>query len=84
VPALRRVYGKEFSFAAGVDVVDVAQIKGLEYDYVLLVEVNANTYPETIEARHLLHIAATRTVHQLWVTTVGTASPLLPDIAGLA
>lgn len=79
VPALRRVYGKEFTFAPGIDVVDVAQIKGLEYDYVILVEVNQNTYPAANEARHLLHIASTRAVYQLWVTSVATPSPLLPD-----
>ena len=78
VPALRRVYGKEFSFAPGIDVVDVAQIKGLEYDYVVLVEVNRDSYPEGMQARHLLHIASTRAVYQLWVTSVGTPSPLLP------
>ncbi|MGF1508868.1 MAG: ATP-binding domain-containing protein [Myxococcota bacterium] len=79
VPAVRRVFGKDFSFAPGIDVVDVAQVKGLEYDYVVLVEVNANTYPEVKEARHLLHIAATRTVHQLWVLSTSEPSPLLPD-----
>ena len=78
VPALRRVYGKEFSFAPGIDVVDIAQVKGLEYDYVILVEVNENSYAESREARHLLHIAATRAVHQLWVTSVGPPSQLLP------
>lgn len=78
VPALRRVYGKEFSFLPGIDVVDVAQVKGLEYDYVILAEVNGNTYPDTKEARHLLHIASTRAVHQLWVVSVGDRSPLLP------
>ncbi|MFO0725847.1 MAG: ATP-binding domain-containing protein [Myxococcota bacterium] len=80
VPSLRRVYGKEFSFTPGIDVVDVTQIKGLEYDYVLLAEVNASTYADHIEARHLLHIASTRAVHQLWVTSVGTPSPLLPEL----
>ena len=79
VPALRRVYGKNFSFQPGIDVVDISQIKGLEYDYVILAEVNANTFPAQKEARHLLHIAATRAVHQLWVTSVADPSPLLPD-----
>ncbi len=79
VPAVRRVHGKEFSFSPGIDVVDVAQVKGLEYDYVVLVEVNDNTYPETKEARHLLHIAATRAVHQLWVLSTGRPSALLPS-----
>jgi DNA helicase II / ATP-dependent DNA helicase PcrA len=80
IPSLRRVFGKEFSFMPGIDVVDVAQVKGLEYDYVILVEVNANTFAETRESRHLLHIASTRAVHQLWVTSVGDPSPLLPKV----
>lgn len=81
VPSLRRVYGKEFSFMPGIDVVDVTQIKGLEYDYVVIVEAGQASFPDQVEARHLLHIAATRAVHQLWVTSVGSPSPLLPDIA---
>ncbi|MEM1025312.1 MAG: ATP-binding domain-containing protein [Myxococcota bacterium] len=79
VPSVRRVHGKDFSFQPGVDVVDVAQVKGLEYDYVILAEVNASSYAETKEARHLLHIASTRAVHQLWVLSVQEPSPLLPD-----
>jgi DNA helicase-2/ATP-dependent DNA helicase PcrA len=39
VPSLRRIYGEEFSFMPGIDVVDVTQIKGLEYHYVVVVEV---------------------------------------------
>lgn len=79
VPAVRRVHGKDFSFTPGIDVVDVTQVKGLEYDYVILVEVNDNVYPQRKEARHLLHIAATRAVHQLWVVSTGKPSQLLPS-----
>lgn len=79
VPGLRRVHGKDFSFAPGIDVVEVSQIKGLEYDYVILTEVNENSYPERTESRHLLHIAATRAVHQLWVVSTGKPSTLLPE-----
>ncbi len=78
VPALRRIYGKEFTFSPGIDVVDVTQVKGLEYDYVVMVEVNEQTYPDAKEARHLLHIGATRAVHQLWINSVGKPSSLLP------
>jgi DNA helicase-2/ATP-dependent DNA helicase PcrA len=78
VPALRRVRREDFSFTAGVDVTDVAQVKGLEFDYVLLVDVNAASYPDTLEARHLLHIAATRAAHQLWLVVTADPSPLLP------
>jgi DNA helicase-2/ATP-dependent DNA helicase PcrA len=79
VPALRRVADQDFPFTPGVDVTDVRQVKGLEFDYVILVEVTASTYPADDETRHLLYIAATRAAHQLWVLATGTASRLLPD-----
>ena len=69
----------EFSFAPGIDITTVAKVKGLEYDYVILVEVTEPMYPDAVAARHLLHIGATRAAHQLWVTTsLDTPSPLLP------
>jgi DNA helicase-2/ATP-dependent DNA helicase PcrA len=77
VPGLRRVKRQEFLFSPGIDVTDVAQVKGLEFDYVILVDVDAPTYPDSIEARHLLHIGATRAAHQLWLITVAEPSPLL-------
>jgi DNA helicase-2/ATP-dependent DNA helicase PcrA len=78
VPRLRLVADQDFSFAPGVEVTDVRQVKGLEFDYVVLVDVNADSYPESDEARHLLHVAATRAAHQLWIITTATPSPLLP------
>jgi DNA helicase II / ATP-dependent DNA helicase PcrA len=53
-------------------------VKGLEFDYVLCMDVNASNYPDTLEARHLLHIAATRAAHQLWLVVTAEPSPLLP------
>ncbi|MBI4510315.1 MAG: ATP-binding domain-containing protein [Deltaproteobacteria bacterium] len=79
VPALRRVRRHDFLFAPGVDVTDVTQVKGLEFDYVILVEVTAMSYPDSIEARHLLHIGATRAAHQLWVIATSEPSPLVQD-----
>ena len=70
---------QDFPFKAGIDLTDVKQVKGLEYDYVVLVDVNASTYPTDDEARHLLHIGATRAAHQLWLVTTGDASALIPD-----
>jgi ATP-dependent DNA helicase UvrD/PcrA len=79
VPALRRVRREDFTFTPGVDVTDVAQVKGLEFDYVLVMDVSSQSYPDALESRHLLHIAATRAAHQLWlVVTGGEPSPLLP------
>ncbi|MGB5810634.1 MAG: ATP-binding domain-containing protein, partial [Polyangiales bacterium] len=79
VPNLRRVADQDFLFRPGVDVTDVRQVKGLEFDYVVIVECNASTFSADDETRHLLHIAATRAAHQLWVFSTGTPSLLLPE-----
>ncbi len=79
VPHLRLVDDQDFSFTAGIDVTDVRQSKGLEFDIVILLEVTDASYPASDDARRLLHVAMTRAAHQLWVTYAGPASPLLPD-----
>jgi DNA helicase-2/ATP-dependent DNA helicase PcrA len=79
IPNLRRVAEQDFPFKAGVDVTDLRQVKGLEFDYVILIEVNSSTYPVEDESRHLLHIGATRAAHQLWILTTGKPSELLPQ-----
>ncbi len=79
VPFLRRAQKTTFSFTPGIDVTHMAEVKGLEYDYVILLEVTRAMYPDTIESRHLLHIGATRAAYQLWVTTAqNNRSAILP------
>ncbi len=78
VPHLRRIAEQDFPFKAGIDVTDVRQVKGLEFDYVVLLEATRASYPVNDESRHLLHIAATRAAHQLWITSVGEPSEILP------
>ena len=79
VPNLRLVADQDFSFTAGIDVTDVRQTKGLEFDIVILLDVNEASYPVSDDARRLLHVAMTRAAHQLWVTYTGAPSLLLPD-----
>jgi DNA helicase II / ATP-dependent DNA helicase PcrA len=79
VPQLRRVRRQDFAFAPGVDVTDVGQVKGLEFDYVILLDVNQASYPDTVEARHLLHIGGTRATHQLWLISTGTVSGVVAE-----
>ena len=55
------------------------QVKGLEFDYVIMLDVNASSYGTDDESRHLFHIGVTRAAHQLWLIVTGTPSPLLPD-----
>jgi len=78
VPGLRLVADQDFSFQPGVDVTDVKQTKGLEFDIVILLEANQESYPNSDHARRLLHVAMTRAAHQLWITYTGSPSPLLP------
>ncbi len=77
VPRLRRVENQDFTFAPGVEVTEIEQVKGLEFDYVILVEVSMATFPDISVSRRLLHVGATRAVHQLWLTSVGTPSALV-------
>lgn len=79
VPALRRVRKDEFNFQPGVDITDVTSVKGLEFDYVVMLDVNAPSYPTQNWARHLLHIGVTRAAHQLWLVSTGEPSTLIPE-----
>ena len=80
LPGLRRVEKQDFSFAPGVEITEIEQAKGLEFDYVLLTDVGADHYPDEPRARRRLHVGATRAVHQLWLTCLGTPSPLLKEV----
>ncbi len=75
---VRLVQRQKFAFAPGVDVVEASEVKGLEFDYVVIIEASARYWPDTDHHRRLLYVAATRAVHQLWLTSVGAPSSLLP------
>jgi DNA helicase-2/ATP-dependent DNA helicase PcrA len=77
VPNVRRVAKQDFSWDAGVDVTDVRQTRGLEFDEVILLETTAASYPVSPQARHALYVAATRASHQLWCVASQPPSPLV-------
>ncbi len=77
---LRWVQDHDFSFSAGVEVAEIEQVKGLEFDYVVLVDVEAALYPDTAQSRRLLHVGATRAIHQLWLTSLATPSPMVEGL----
>ena len=81
LPRLRRIRDGEFPFKAGIEVTEVTQVKGLEFDYVVVLEVDSANYPDTPASRRMLHVAATRAIHQLWMMSVGTPSPLVEGVA---
>jgi DNA helicase-2/ATP-dependent DNA helicase PcrA len=77
VPRLHRVRRQDFRFAPGIEITEVDQVKGLEFDYVILLDASAEHYPDDERSRRLLHVGATRAVHQLWLTCVGPPSPIV-------
>ncbi len=83
LPNLARIHDQEFSFGPGIEITDIAQTKGLEFDYVILLHVDRQTFPDNILSRHMLHVGASRAIHQLWLFCWREPSPLLPkDMQG--
>lgn len=78
IPKVRLVERGEFEFRPGIDITPASEVKGLEFDYVILPDVSRGVYLDKPEDRRLLHVAATRAIHQLWVISVGAESPILP------
>jgi DNA helicase-2/ATP-dependent DNA helicase PcrA len=77
VPRVRRIAQQDFNWEAGVDVTDVRQTKGLEFDEVILLDTTATSYPASPQARHALYVAATRAAHQLWCVASDAPSTLV-------
>ena len=78
VRSFRRVRAQEFYFLPGIDVTEIRQVKGLEFTYVVMLDVKANSFGVDDESRHLFHIAATRAAYQLWLLVTDHPSVLLP------
>lgn len=73
----RLVTEGNFSFRPGVDFTDVVQVKGLEFDYVIIPDANINDYPDDPISRRKMHVAVTRGIHQVWVLTSGKPSLII-------
>ena len=67
----------EFVFKPGVTVTCVQEVKGLEFDDVIVPDAGESGYPDTPHARRALYVALTRPTSRLLVTTAGAWTPLL-------
>ncbi|MFN8389235.1 MAG: ATP-binding domain-containing protein [Bdellovibrionota bacterium] len=67
-------------FDEGILVTTVDQVKGLEFQNVLIWNPTSASYPDKERARNLLYIAITRAEENLCIVTWGPPSPLLPPI----
>jgi superfamily I DNA/RNA helicase len=76
--AARLAVHGDFDFLPGISVTSVAEAKGLEFDYVVVPDASEAHYPDTPESRRALYVAVTRAIHQVWLASVGSWSPILP------
>jgi DNA helicase-2/ATP-dependent DNA helicase PcrA len=53
----------------GLIILPVDQAKGLEFDSVIILDVNSDYYPESELSTRLLYVAITRALHKLYITT---------------
>jgi DNA helicase II / ATP-dependent DNA helicase PcrA len=77
VPA-RLVLDGRFRARGGVQVTTLDQVKGLEFDTVVLPDATASVYPDEPASRRAMYVAVTRTRHQLLLAHVGERTRLLP------
>ena len=77
---MRFIKDQEFIFSPGIDVTNISQTKGLEFDTVIIADVDASTYGSDIRSRQLLYVGVTRASHQLWLLHCGNKSKLISGI----
>lgn len=56
------------NYGSGIIVTSVANAKGLEFDSVIIADVNKDSYDNTFEAARQFYVAGTRALHKLYVT----------------
>ena len=74
---LRLALDGDFVFRPGVQVTCVEEVKGLEFDQVVVPDADASSYDDSPGARRALYVACTRATHHLLVCSLGRRTPLL-------
>ena len=67
----------EEDYKTGLLILPVENAKGLEFDSVIILDVNSDTYPDTELSTRLLYVAITRALHRLIIIENSNRSPLL-------
>ncbi|MDQ4480927.1 HelD family protein [Bacillus cereus] len=71
------IEANQSKYEGGISVVPVYLAKGLEFDAVLLIDVDEEHYKNTKHDAKLLYVGCTRSLHDLWIFHSGEASPLI-------
>jgi len=71
------IHAKQREYRGGLSVLPIYLCKGLEFDGVLLIDVDDIHYEDNMQDAKLLYVGCTRALHHLQVLVSGTPSPLL-------
>ena len=74
---VRLGHNKKFCFEPGITVTNMRQIKGLEFEAVIVVEPSATHYPEDDQGRRWLYTVLTRAKDHLDLVGIEAPTPLL-------
>jgi DNA helicase-2/ATP-dependent DNA helicase PcrA len=75
------IHSGERTYRGGLSVLPVYLSKGLEFDAVLLTDVDALRYERSPQDAKLLYVGCTRALHHLWLLHTGVVSPLIADLS---
>jgi DNA helicase IV len=73
----RLVFDGRFS-PRGVQVSTVEEVKGLEFDFVIVPDAGARDYPDHAASRRAMYVAVTRARHDVAIACVGERSAVVP------
>jgi hypothetical protein len=73
----RLVLDGAFLPGPGFSITWVGNVKGLEWDFVVVPDLSAPVYPDAVDARRALYVAVTRAKHQVVLSCVGNPSPII-------
>lgn len=78
--AIHLIHSGQREYDGGLSILPIYLAKGLEFDTVLLIDVDAEHYERTERDAKLLYVGCTRSLHDLWLFYSGDKSPLLQHV----
>jgi DNA helicase II / ATP-dependent DNA helicase PcrA len=74
------IESKNFTYTGGISIVPVYLAKGLEFDAVLILNVDSLHYKQTVQDARLLYVGCTRSLHELTLFYSDEVSPLIEQM----
>lgn len=77
---LSYIHSKQRKYTGRISVLPIYLSKGLEFDAVLLIDVNDGNYQKNSEDAKLLYVGCTRALHHLYLLSNESPSPLIKEM----